>query len=162
MNRVWTPSSCFILLAVTFWLPVFSAAQPPGAGSNGRINAFRQLDELLPTANSFRTASGAPGPYYWQQRADYEIQVELDDEQQRIIGSETITYTNQSPDPLYYLWLQLDANIFAPDSDANMTVRAPSLSRVSTHTLRRLLVLKTFDGSLKELVPLIKPPVCLL
>ena len=149
MNRVWTPSSCFILLAVTFWLPVFSAAQPPGAGSNGRINAFRQLDELLPTANSFRTASGAPGPYYWQQQADYEIQVELDDEQQRIIGSETITYKNQSPDPLYYLWLQLDANIFAPDSDANMTVRAPSLSRVSTHTLRRLLVLKTFDGSLK-------------
>ena len=149
MNRAWTPSSCFILLAVTFWLPVFSAAQPPGAGSNGRINAFRQLDELLPTANSFRTASGAPGPYYWQQQADYEIQVELDDEQQRIIGSETITYKNQSPDPLYYLWLQLDANIFAPDSDANMTVRAPSLSRVSTHTLRRLLVLKTFDGSLK-------------
>ncbi len=149
MNKAWTPLSCFILLAVTFWLPVFSAAQPPGAGSNGRINAFRQLDELLPTANSFRTASGAPGPYYWQQQADYEIQVELDDEQQRIIGSETITYTNQSPDPLYYLWLQLDANIFAPDSDANRTVRAPSLSRVSTHALRRLLVLKTFDGSLK-------------
>ncbi|MCP3692962.1 MAG: hypothetical protein GY917_12260, partial [Planctomycetaceae bacterium] len=58
-------------------------AQPPGAGSNGRINAFRQLEELLPTPNSFRTASGAPGPYYWQQRADYDIQVELDDEKQR-------------------------------------------------------------------------------
>ena len=149
MNRAWTPLSCLVLLVVIFGLPIFSAAQPPGAGSNGRINAFRQLDELLPTANSFRTASGAPGPYYWQQRADYEIRVELDDEQQRIIGSETITYTNNSPDPLSYLWLQLDANIFAPDSDANMTVRAPALSRVSTHALRRLLVLKTFDGSLK-------------
>ena len=149
MNRLWNLMICFVLLAVTLWLPARSAAQLPGAGSNGQINAFRQLDELLPTPNSFRTASGAPGAHYWQQRADYEIQVELDDEKQRIIGSETITYTNHSPDPLYYLWLQLDANIFAPDSDANMTVRAPSLNRVSTHTLHRLLVLKTFDGSLK-------------
>ncbi|MEO2020738.1 MAG: M1 family metallopeptidase [Pirellulaceae bacterium] len=137
-----------LLGAVLSWQGVV-VAQLPGAGSNGRINAFRQLEELLPTPNSFRTASGAPGPYYWQQRADYEIQVELDDEKQRIMGSETITYTNHSPDTLHYLWLQLDANIFAPDSDANMTVRAPSLGRVSTHTLHRLLVLKTFDGSLK-------------
>ena len=149
MNKMCYRMNGLVLLSAILLLPGVVIAQAPGAGSNGRINAFRQLEELLPTPNSFRTASGAPGPAYWQQQADYDIQVELDDEKQRIIGSEIITYTNRSPDPLYYLWLQLDANIFAPDSDANMTVRAPNLQRVSTKALQRLLVLKTFDGSLK-------------
>lgn len=149
MKRIWNLPLCLLLLGLLLACPRIDWAQPPGAGSNGRINAFRQLDELLPTPNSFRTASGAPGPYYWQQRADYQIQVELDDKNQRIKGSETITYTNQSPDPLHYLWLQLDGNIFAPDSDANMTLSPPALERVSTDTLQRLLVLKTFDGSFK-------------
>ncbi|MCP4814460.1 MAG: M1 family metallopeptidase [Planctomycetaceae bacterium] len=149
MKRICNPVIGLLLLGLVLSGQGMVMAQPPGAGSNGRINAFRQLEELLPTPNSFRTASGAPGPYYWQQRADYDIQVELDDEKQRIIGSETITYTNHSSDPLYYLWLQLDANIFAPDSDANTTLRPPALERVSTDALHRLLFLKTFDGSLK-------------
>src|SRR5687768_3803750 len=74
---------------------------------------FRQLEELLPTPNEQRTASGAPGHKYWQQRADYTINVELDDAKQRLTGSETITYYNNSPDSLPYLWLQLDQNIWA-------------------------------------------------
>ena len=90
---------------------------------------FRQLEELLPTPNEQRAASGAPGQKYWQQRADYKIDVQLDDAKQRIIGSETITYYNNSPDPLNYLWVQLDQNIFARDSDANLTQEAPEIKR---------------------------------
>ena len=73
---------------------------------------FEQLDQLLPTPNSYRSSSGAPGPAYWQQRADYVINVELNDDNQSLTGSETITYHNNSPETLTYLWLQLDQNLF--------------------------------------------------
>ena len=79
---------------------------------------FRQLEELLPTPNSYRTASGAPGHEYWQQQADYKMKLELNDEKQQIFGEETITYTNNSPDALTYLWLQLDQNNFEKDGIA--------------------------------------------
>ncbi|HEY1151823.1 MAG TPA: M1 family metallopeptidase [Pseudoduganella sp.] len=87
---------------------------------------FRQLDELLPTATQYRTASGAPGHAYWQQRADYNIRATLDEANRAITGSETITYHNNSPDTLTYLWVQLDQNIFKPDSDARLMMTAPS------------------------------------
>jgi aminopeptidase N len=90
---------------------------------------FKQLEEILPTPTEYRAASGAPGHRYWQQRADYKINVELDDARQRITGSETITYFNQSPDTLNYLWLQLDQNVFAADSDANKTRTAPTFDK---------------------------------
>ncbi|MFD1819727.1 hypothetical protein SAMN04515674_114121 [Pseudarcicella hirudinis] len=73
---------------------------------------FEQMGSELPTPNTYRTASGAPGKDYWQQRADYDIKVELDDNARKITGTETITYFNQSPDELPYLWLQLDQNLF--------------------------------------------------
>lgn len=72
---------------------------------------FEQLGTNLPSPNQYRTGSGAPGPDYWQQQADYKIAVELDDENQKVTGSETITYTNNSPSTLKYLWLQLDQNV---------------------------------------------------
>ena len=78
-------------------------------GSN-HGNRFEQLGTILPTPNEYRTASGAPGPKYWQQRADYDITCELDEPNRRLIGRETITYVNNSPDVLTYLWLQLDEN----------------------------------------------------
>ncbi len=78
-------------------------------GSN-HGNRFEQLGTILPTPNEYRTASGAPGPKYWQQRADYDINCELDEPNRRLIGRETITYVNNSPDVLTYLWLQLDEN----------------------------------------------------
>lgn len=87
------------------------------AQENTNQNKFRQLDDVLPTPNVYRTASGAPGPSYWQQRADYEISITLDEDKQTITGSEKVTYYNQSPDKLTYLWLQLDQNIRAKDSD---------------------------------------------
>ncbi len=79
---------------------------------------FEQLGPALPTPNSYRTGSGEPGESYWQQQADYDIKVELTDEDQMINGSETITYYNNSPETLSYLWMQLDQNKLAPD---NMT-----------------------------------------
>ncbi len=78
-------------------------------GSN-HGNRFEQLGTILPTPNEYRTASGAPGPKYWQQRADYDITCELDEPNRKLSGKETITYYNNSPDVLTYLWLQLDEN----------------------------------------------------
>jgi hypothetical protein len=78
------------------------------------------MDDLLPTPNVYRTASGAPGHQYYQQKADYKITLELDDDKQIIRGEETITYTNNSPDPLSYLWLQLDQNQTAKNSHSKL------------------------------------------
>jgi hypothetical protein len=72
---------------------------------------FEQLGTALPTPNEYRTGSGAPGPAYWQQKADYKIALTLNDEKQNISGSETVTYTNNSPTALKYLWVQLDQNV---------------------------------------------------
>jgi len=72
---------------------------------------FEQLDYLLPTPNEFRTGGGAPGAKYWQQRADYVIDAEIDEPNNKLIGKETITYYNNSPEPMSFLWLQLDQNI---------------------------------------------------
>ena len=103
MRTVWA--------VVLLWLttPAFAQSADP-------VAKFRQLGTQLPTPNSYRTASGAPGHEYWQQRADYRIDVALDEEARRIDGRARIGYTNGSPDPLRYLWLQLDQNRFRRDS----------------------------------------------
>jgi len=100
---------------------------------------FEQLDQILPTPNEYRTGSGSPGPKYWQQQADYDIAAELNDENQSITGSETITYTNNSPDVLKYLWLQLDQNLFAKDSNTPKT---------STNSVKDSLAAKQVAGQL--------------
>ncbi|WP_028101696.1 M1 family metallopeptidase [Pseudoduganella violaceinigra] len=120
---------------------------------------FRQLDELLPSANQYRTASGAPGHAYWQQRADYTIRAALDEANRSITGSGQVTYHNNSPDTLNYLWLQLDQNIYKPDSDARMTLTAPSREAwanargaeegMKFEGLRSILAGRDFDGGFK-------------
>src|SRR5580693_2374404 len=82
-------------------------------------NKFEALGTILPTPNEYRTASGAPGPKYWQQRCDYNIQCKLDENKQWLTGSETITYFNNSPDVLNYLWMQLDENEHISGNNAN-------------------------------------------
>ncbi|MEM0970664.1 MAG: aminopeptidase, partial [Verrucomicrobiota bacterium] len=77
---------------------------------------FRQLEEVLPTPNAYRNAGGQPGHEYWQQQADYTIQVALDEGERRLSASATITYHNNSPDSLEFLWVHLDQNIFREDS----------------------------------------------
>jgi len=79
-------------------------------------NKFRQMYQEFSSPNMFRTAAGAPGPAYYQQQADYKINIELDDQNKRIYGDEIVTYTNNSPDNLEYLWVQLDQNIRKKDS----------------------------------------------
>lgn len=100
----------FFLLSIS----VFGqTSSPTNYNANTR---FEQMGNQLPTPNTFRTASGAPGKDYFQNKADYDIKAELDDVNQKIIGAETITYTNFSTDDLKYLWLQLDQNLFEKNS----------------------------------------------
>ncbi len=110
---------------------------------------FEQLGPaMLPTPNVYRAGSGAPGHKYWQQRADYKIACEVDDDIQRLTGSETITYYNNSPDVLDYLWLQLDQNMRAKDSDTYKT-RTNSLSdRMNVDNLEAIMGYD-FDGGHK-------------
>ncbi len=107
---------------------------------------FKQLQYELSTPNVYRTASGAPGHMYWQQQADYIIEVTLDDENQKISGEETITYNN-SPDALSYLWVQLDQNMRAKDSD---TYKARTNSIDDRMSLRQINGFEPwFDGGFK-------------
>ncbi|MEM8766013.1 MAG: M1 family metallopeptidase [Pseudomonadota bacterium] len=90
---------------------------------------FRQLDEVLPTANDYRTAGGEPGHEYWQQKVDYDIDVRLLEDARRIEASERIRYTNRSPDTIRFLWLQLDQNRFRDDSIAERSAAFADASR---------------------------------
>lgn len=103
-------------------ISLWSVAQetPEREPGHEDINKFKQMYDLLATPNMFRTASGAPGPNYYQQQADYKMAVELDDKTQRLYGEETITYTNKSPDVLEFLWVQLDQNVRAKDSKSHL------------------------------------------
>ncbi|HMU60811.1 MAG TPA: M1 family metallopeptidase [Gemmatimonadales bacterium] len=111
----------FFLCATLIWAtaaaaqqPATAAPPPPVPPSTADTSPFRQLD--LGPVNVYRTASGVPGPSYWQQRADYNIRVSLDTATHTIRGEETLAYTNNSPDTLRYLWMQVDMNIGAPDN----------------------------------------------
>jgi hypothetical protein len=106
-------TTLLLLSGLTFAQDVQKEEKEPG---HLNTNKFRQLYQEFSTPNQYRTASGAPGHEYYQQKADYKINLELDDTQQKILGQETITYTNNSPDALAYLWLQLDQNVRAKDS----------------------------------------------
>ncbi len=110
---------------------------------------FRQLEEILPTPNGYRNAAGEPGHEYWQQRADYDIDVQLDDARQHLTGREKITYHNHSPHSLRYLWLQVDANIFSPDSDTNLLRSFAPSSRLSLEGLKKMAAVAAFDGGAK-------------
>lgn len=114
-------------------------------GSN-HGNKFEQLGTILPTPNSYRTASGAPGPAYWQQKADYNIKAELDEEKLMLKGSETITYHNNSPDVLTYLWLQLDENEHSSVNNANYQNSSRMPRQVNESALNNLESPKEDNG----------------
>ena len=112
-------------------------------------NRFEQLESTLPTPNSYRTASGSPGKDYWQQRADYDIKVELDDINRKIIGSETITYYNNSPDDLPYLWIQLDQNLFEKNSPGKTTKTGEIKNGISAGAFQELTDPKDYGYKIK-------------
>ncbi len=107
---------------------------------------FEQLDNLLPTPNSYRSGSGAPGPDYWQQRADYEIKVDLNDDTQVVTGSEKITYYNNAPEPLTFLWIQLDQNILTPGNMTQSTERGIIVDSISSKALAEMADAYGFQG----------------
>ena len=109
-------------------------------------NKFEQLGTILPDANTYRTASGAPGHAYWQQRADYDIEATLDEKNLILYGKERITYTNNSPDALAYLWLQLDENQHDPNNEANYFNESQLGRRITARDIERLDVKKELDG----------------
>ncbi len=102
-------------------------------------NKFEQLGTILPTPNEYRTASGAPGPKYWQQRVDYNIKCELDEPNLTLKGSETVTYFNNSPDVLTYLWLQLDENEHSTVNNAGYQTSSTLGKQLSTSQVENLL-----------------------
>ena len=109
----------YLVLSIVFmYSGVFAQEQVKEAGKTGHTNTnkFKQLYEEFATPNMFRTGSGAPGPAYYQQQADYKMDIKIDDVNARLFGNETITYTNNSPDDLKYLWVLLDQNMRARDS----------------------------------------------
>jgi len=112
-------------------------------------NKFKQLYDEFSTPNMFRTASGAPGPAYYQQKADYKMDIEIDDKNARLYGFETITYTNNSPDELKYLWVQLDQNKRAKDSKSPL-IESGGVSTVSrTGNFVKKYISNTYDGGFK-------------
>lgn len=117
------------------------------AQENTNQNPFRQLGQELPTPNTYRTASGDKGHEYWQQQADYDMKIRLDDETQKIYGEETITYTNNSPDDLDYLWVQLDQNVRAKESDRYKIQQQTLDNRMTFDAVRNLE--PWFDGGFK-------------
>ena len=118
-----------------------------GAYSQGKWDRkFEQLGTDLPSPNTYRTASGAPGKDYWQQRADYDMAVELDDQNQKITGEETITYFNNSPDQLTYLWVQLDQNMRAKDSNTPLATTTKMNDVVSGKQLATMIEDYDYEG----------------
>lgn len=110
------------------------------------INKFSQMYAEMATPNMFRTASGAPGPEYYQQRADYKINLELDDKASKMYGSETVTYYNNAPESLDYLWVQLDQNIARRDSQTPLIDSQTIPQATSVENFTKTYMGKGFDG----------------
>ncbi|HVU83113.1 MAG TPA: M1 family peptidase, partial [Rhodanobacteraceae bacterium] len=116
-------NACWCALALLLIAPFTSAApaaHEPIASKYDPLALFAPFDYQNPV-NRYRAADGQPGPDYWQNRADYEIHATLDPKAKTLTGTETITYTNNSPQALGYLWLQLDQNLYRTDARGNFT-----------------------------------------
>jgi hypothetical protein len=136
----------FLLLPAVFFIAVVNAQNISNNTGSNHGNKFEQLGNILPSPNEYRTASGAPGPKYWQQRVDYDMKVELDEKNLKLTGSETITYFNNSPDVLSYLWLQLDENEHSSLNNANYQTSNPMPRQMSNQQLNVALANKGDNG----------------
>jgi hypothetical protein len=135
----------FLMMLTGFYSVNFAQNIQNNPGSN-HGNKFEQLGSIMPTPNEYRTASGAPGPKYWQQRADYDIKCELDEKNLKLKGNETVTYFNNSPNTLTYLWLQLDENEHNTLNNANYQNSNKMNNQVSPKQLDRVESAKTDNG----------------
>lgn len=128
-----------LLLFAALFLTINTYAQYLNNPGSNHGNKFEQLGTIISDPNSYRSASGAPGPAYWQQRADYEINATLDEKNLRLTGAESITYYNNSPDPLSYLWVQLDENEHKATSDNKLTETSKMSDQMNYQSLSGII-----------------------
>lgn len=140
-----TIKTVLTLIAALFAAGGFAQHIQNNPGSN-HGNKFEQLGTILPTPNEYRTASGAPGPKYWQQRCDYNIKCTLDEKKLELTGSETLNYFNNSPDVLTYLWLQLDENEHSNINNADYQTGSVMPEAVTGRGLDRYITKKEDNG----------------
>ncbi|MDP4264201.1 MAG: M1 family metallopeptidase [Bacteroidota bacterium] len=133
----------FIIAGIGSSAPAQNIQNNPGSNHG---NKFEQLGSILPTPNEYRTASGAPGPKYWQQRCDYDIKCELDEKNLKLNGDEMVTYFNNSPNTLTYLWLQLDENQHSSVNNANYQSSNSMTPQVSQQQVERMDEAKSDNG----------------
>src|SRR5690606_8875969 len=134
----------FVLCAITATAQEIKTQEP-----RTDDNKFRQMYDLLATPNMYRTASGAPGPAYYQQKADYKMDIEIDDKNARLYGVETITYHNNAQESLEYLWLQLDQNMRAANSKTPLVQNTRADVAISAAGFSRKYLEQSFDGGFK-------------
>ncbi|WP_179336872.1 M1 family metallopeptidase [Winogradskyella ludwigii] len=135
-----------IMLFTSFSAIAQDDVKPEREQGHTNQNKFKQLYDEFSTPNMFRTGSGAPGPGYYQQQADYKMDIEIDDDTAKLYGNETITYTNNSPDELKYLWVQLDQNMRAQDSKTPL-ISSTGIGPVTSSSRAVKSYLKeSFDG----------------
>src|SRR5438552_681424 len=128
----------FFIFCICFVVFSLKAQNIQNNSVSNHGNKFEQIGTILPTPNDYRTASGAPGSKYWQQRVDYDIKCELDEPNLKLTGSETITYYNNSPDALQYLWFQLDENVQSSVNNANYQNNNPLPRQMTDIQIDRL------------------------
>ncbi|SHH10633.1 M1 family metallopeptidase [Flagellimonas flava] len=147
MNKI---KYCFA--SILFLFGALVMAQEEGESKEGREpghlnqSRFKQLYEEFSTPNTYRSASGAPGPDYYQQRADYKMNLELDDKNAKLYGEETVTYYNNSPDDLEFLWVQLDQNVRAKNSKSPLRNGSGVNMAYTAGNFTSTYVTEPFDG----------------
>ncbi|MBP6373313.1 MAG: M1 family metallopeptidase [Flavobacterium sp.] len=138
-----------LLLFLSSSILVAQEAVKPKEKGSVDVNKFRQNYDLFATPNMYRTASGAPGPEYFQQQADYKIDIELDDKNTRLYGVETITYHNNAKESLDYLWIQLDQNQQAKNSYSKLVGSNKTDPAMSPQGFSRNYLEEKFDGGFR-------------
>ncbi len=137
------------LLSFLIAISAFAQDAPKAKEGHTDLSKFRQMYDLMATPNAYRTASGAPGPEYYQQQADYKIDVELDDKNAKLSGSETVTYHNNAKEPLEFLWMQLDQNQIAKTSKTPLVQSTGADESISAQSFARKYMEQPFDGGFK-------------
>ena len=143
MNFKKLVSTCLLIIASATVLIAQDIRNNP---TSNHGNKFEQLGTILPTPNEYRTASGAPGVKYWQQRADYDIKATLDEKKLLLTGAETVTYFNNSPDVLTYLWLQLDENEHSTVNNGGFPEESRMGRAVTPATIDKMMEQKSDNG----------------
>jgi len=136
----------FFTLVSVFALTSASAQNIKNNPGSNHGNKFEQLGTILPTPNEYRTASGAPGSKYWQQRADYDIEATLDEKNLVLTGKEIVTYYNNSPDKLSYLWLQLDENQHTPTAESNFFDGSKMSNPIDENAVKSMNLKERYEG----------------